>query len=106
MGNSVRVVRTKLYFCLCVMDSEVSLSDGHFCDWIVFDVWYVSPTLGMFLGVFLGLVTTLWVKMGLFLGLRTTFEILECIRVADIVEPFFVFGIKTIVCAVRTNITV
>ena len=44
--------------------------------------------------------------MGLFLGLRTTFEILECIRVADIVEPFFVFGIKTIVCAVRTNITV
>ena len=60
----MRVVLTKLYFCLCVMDSEVSLSDGHFCDWIVFDVWYVSPTLGMFFGVILGLVPTLGGKNG------------------------------------------
>ena len=60
----------------------------------------------MFLGVILGLVTTLVVKIGLKMGWCTTFEILECIRVADIVEPFFVFGIKTIVCAARTNITV
>ena len=102
--------------CTCSTDSFIilfvycgqylSLWYGHICDGIVFDIWYVAPTLGMFFGVFLGWVTTLWVKMGLFLGLFTTFEILECIRVADIVEPFFVFGIKTIVCATKTNITV
>ena len=33
--------------------------------------------------------------MGCFLGLFTTFEILECIRVADTTEPFFVFGRNT-----------
>ena len=32
----------------------VSLCDGHICDGIVFDVWYVFTTLGMFLGVNLG----------------------------------------------------
>ena len=46
------------------------------------------------------------VKIGRFLGWFTTFEFLECIRETDIVEPFFVFGIKTIVCATKTNITV
>ena len=102
----MRVVRTKLCFCLCVVDSEVSLCDGHICDGIVFDILHVVTTLSMFLCVFLGLVTTLWVKIGLFLGLSDTFEILECIRWTDIVEPFFVFGIKTIVCATKTNITV
>ena len=30
------------------------LCDGHIYDGIVFDIWYVSPTLGMFLGVILG----------------------------------------------------
>ena len=40
------------------------------------------------------------------MGFGDTFEILECIRVADIVEPFFVFGINTSVCATKTNITV
>ena len=33
-------------------------------DGIVFDIWYVFTTLGMFLGVILGYATTLWVKMG------------------------------------------
>ena len=60
----------------------------------------------MFLCVFLGLFTTLWVKMWLFLGFGDTFEILECIRVADIVEPFFVFGINTSVFVAKTYITI
>ena len=42
--------------------------------------------------------------MGCFLGFGDTFEILECIRVADIVEPFFVFGINTSVFVAKTNI--
>ena len=42
----------------------------------------------MFLGVILGLVTTLVVKIGLKMGWCTTFEILECIRVADTTERF------------------
>ena len=41
---------------------------------------YVFTTLGMFLGVILGWVTTLWVKMGWFLGFGDTFETFECIR--------------------------
>ena len=84
--------------CLCVTDI--------FDDVIVFGIWCVVTTLYMFLCVYLGLVTTLWVEIGLFLGWNDTFEILECIRWTDIVEPFFVFGIKTIVCATKTNITV
>ena len=89
-----------------MVDIRESLCDGQNYDGIAFDILHVVPTLGMFLGVNLGLVTTLWVKIGLFLGLSDTFEILECIRWTDIVEPFFVFGIKTIVCATKTNITV
>ena len=69
----VRVVRTILVICLCVVDRYVSLYDGHIYDGIVFDILYVVPTLGMFLGVFLGLATTFGVKMGLFLGLGDTF---------------------------------
>ena len=105
-----------VYLCACSTDKisnlfvwygqYVSLCDGHICDGIVFDVWYVFTTLCMFLGVNLGWVPTLVVKIGWFLGWFTTFEILECIRWTDIVEPFFVFGIKTIVCATKTNITV
>ena len=60
----------------------------------------------MILGVNLGCATTLGVKIGLKMGWCTTFEIFKCIRWTDIVEPFFVFGIKTIVCATKTNITV
>ena len=84
----MRVVRTKLCFCLCVVDSEVSLCDGHICDGIVFDILHVVTTLSMFLCVFLGLVTTLWVKIGLFLGWCTTFEIFEFIRETDTTEPY------------------
>ena len=51
---SVRVGRTFLLFCLCVVDSEVSLCDGHIYNGIAFDIWYVVPTLGMFFGVNLG----------------------------------------------------
>ena len=40
------------------------------------------------------------------MGWCTTFEILECIRVADIVEPFFVFGINTSVFVAKTYITI
>ena len=57
-------------------------------DGIVFDIWYVFTTLYMFFGVNLGWATTLCVKIGLFLGLGDTFEILECIRVADTTERF------------------
>ena len=32
----------------------LSLYGGHICDGIVFDIWYVAPTLGMFFGVNLG----------------------------------------------------
>ena len=102
----VRVVRTVLLFCLCVADSKVSLWYGHICDCIVFGIWYVVTTLSMFLCVFLGWVTTLWVKMGCFLGFGDTFEILECIRVADTTEPFFVFGRNTSVFVANTYITI
>ena len=57
-------------------------------DGIVFDIWYVFTTLGMFWGVFLGCVTTLWVKMGLKMGWCTTFEIFEFIRETDTTEPY------------------
>ena len=50
----VRVVRTKLCFCLRVVDICVSLCDGHICDCIVFDVWYVVTTFSMFLDIILG----------------------------------------------------
>ena len=96
----------KIIFLFAYGGQYVSLCDGHICDCIVFDVWCVVTTLYMFLCVYLGLVTTLCVKIGLKMGWCTTFEILECIRWTDIVEPFFVFGIKTIVCATKTNITV
>ena len=59
-----------------------------FCDGIVFDILHVAPTLSMFLCVFLGLVTTLWVKMWLFLGFGDTFEFFKCIRETDITERF------------------
>ena len=42
------------YLCLC---------DVHIYDGIVFDIWYVVPTLGMFFGVNLGLATTLMMKI-------------------------------------------
>ena len=101
---SVRVLRTILLICLFVMDSYLSLCDGHICDCIVFDVWCAVTTSGMFFGVFLGWVTTLWVKIGLFLGWCTTFEIFECIRETDTTERFFVFGRKTSVCKTKTHI--
>ena len=84
----------------------LSLWYGHICDGIVFDIWYVAPTLGMFFGVNLGWATTLIMKIGWFLGLFTTFEILECIRVADTTEPFFVFGRNTSVFVAKTYITI
>ena len=84
----VRVARTVLLFCLCVADSKVSLWYGHICDCIVFGIWYVVTTLSMFLCVFLGWVTTLWVKMGCFLGFGDTFDFFECIRETDTTERF------------------
>ena len=62
--NSVRVVRTFLVICLCVVNRYVSLCYGHIYNGILFDFWYVVPTLYVFLGVFLGCATTLGVKMG------------------------------------------
>ena len=54
----------KLVMCTCSTDNVsdlfvcggqyVYLCDGHICDGIVFDIWYVAPTLGMFFGVNLG----------------------------------------------------
>ena len=102
----VRVVRTVLLFCLRVADSKVSLWYGHICDCIVFDILHVVTTLSMFLGVNLGWVTTLWVKMGLFLGFGDTFDFFECIRETDTTERFFVFGRKTNVCVSKTNISI
>ena len=43
----------------------------------------------MFLGVILGWVTTLGVKIGLFLGLSDTLEFLECFRQTDTTERFY-----------------
>ena len=50
--------------CMCSTDSfsnlfvcygqYLSLCDGHFYNGIVFDVWYVFTTFGMFFGVNLG----------------------------------------------------
>ena len=51
---------------------------------------YVIPTFGVFLGVFLGYATTLWVKMGLKMGWCTTFETFEFIRETDTTEPYIV----------------
>ena len=34
----VRVVRTFLVICLCVVDRYVSLCGGHICDGIIFDI--------------------------------------------------------------------
>ena len=42
----------------------------------------------MFLCVYLGLVTTLCVKMGLKMGWCTTFDFFECIRETDTTERF------------------
>ena len=50
--------------CLRVVDKYMSLCDGQNYDGIVFDVWCVVTTLYMFLCVYLGLVTTLWVEIG------------------------------------------
>ena len=54
----------KVIICACSTDSfgflfvycgqYLSLCDGHFYNGIVFDVWYVFTTFGMFFGVFLG----------------------------------------------------
>ena len=60
----VRVVRTVLLFCLCTADSMCLCVTDKIDDGIVFDVWCVVTTLYMFLCVYLGLVTTLCVKMG------------------------------------------
>ena len=73
-------------------------------DGIVFDIWYVFTTLYMFLGVNLGCVTTLGVKMGLKMGWCDTFDILGCIRETDTTERFFVFDRKTSVCVAKTQI--
>ena len=54
----------KIIFLFVCGGQYVSLCDGHICDCIVFGFWYVFPTFGMFLGVILERVTTLWVEMG------------------------------------------
>ena len=50
----VRVVRTILMICLCVVDSMCLCVTDIFDDGIVFGIWYVVTTLGMFFGVILG----------------------------------------------------
>ena len=50
----VCVARTVLAICLCVTDSICLCMTDTFDDGIVFDIWYVVPTLGMFFGVNLG----------------------------------------------------
>ena len=44
----------KIMFLFVCDGQYVSLCDGHTCNCIVFDVWYVVPTFGMFFVVNLG----------------------------------------------------
>ena len=50
----VRVVRTILVICLCVVDSMCLCVTDIFDDVIVFGIWCVVTTFGAFLGVILG----------------------------------------------------
>ena len=71
----------QFYYFVCVIRTVMRLcATDIFDDVIVFGIWCVVTTLYMFLCVYLGLVTTLVVKIGLKMGLYTTFEFLECIR--------------------------